>query len=140
MRASALLYSVYLGLVFAQDRLSFQVTSGDNDNFFLRDSTTTAQLLLTKGNSSSELRRLVVALPAGNSGALTYFIPQNNTEQLSITLEDGTFRSRTDDFDNVGIQANLNFSGNSSIGVTIIGAVRAMRGEATLCSVLLLAH
>lgn len=140
MRASALLYSVYLGLVFAQDRLSFQVTSGDNDNFFLRDSTTTAQLLLTKGNSSSELRRLVVALPAGNSGALTYFIPQNNTEQLSVALEDGTFRSRTDDFDNVGIQANLKFSGNSSIGVTIIGAVRAMRGEATLCSVLLLAH
>lgn len=141
MRAGALLYSVYLGLVFAQDRLSFQVTSGDNDNFFLRDNTTTAQLLLTKGNSSSELRRLVVALPAGNSGALTYFIPQNNTdEQLTVTLEDGMFRSTTDDFDNVGIQANLKFSGNSSIGVTIIGAVRAMRGEATICSVFLLAH
>lgn len=129
MRAKALLYSVLLGLASAQDQLSFKVTSGDNDNFFLRDNTTTAQLLLTKGNSSFELRRLVVALPAGNSGALTYFISANKTdEQLSVTLDNGTLRSTTDDFDNVGIQANLKFSGNSTMGVTIIGAVRAMRG------------
>lgn len=138
MRSNSLFYLVLAGLASAQNQSSFQVTSGDNVNFFLRDNTTTAQLLLTKSSSSSELSRLVVALPAGNSGALTYFIPAiaNNTdEQFAVTLQNGTLTSTTDDFDNVGVQADLRFSGNATMGVTIIGAVRAMRGETSICAI-----
>ena len=129
MRSVALLCCAFAGIVLAQNQLFFQIASGDNDNFFLRDNRTTAQLLLTKANSSTEARRLVVALPAGNSGALTYFVPSNNTSGgISVSLQNDTFKSTTGPYDNVGVQANLNFSGNATLGVTVIGAVRAMRG------------
>ncbi|KAI9001558.1 hypothetical protein BD414DRAFT_453177 [Trametes punicea] len=113
--------------------LAFKVVSGGNDNYFLRDNLTSSQLLLTSSNSTSPLRRLVVALPAGNSGALTYFLPKdagssgNSTEALNVTLVEGSFKSATADYSNVGVQADLNFDRNATLGVTIIGAVRAMR-------------
>ena len=112
--------------------LSFSVSSGSNDNYFLRDNATSAQLLLTSGNASAtQPRRLVVALPAGNTGALTYFIPQVNSsdwKDFDVSVIKGTFTSTTEEFNNSGIQADLSFIGNASLGVTIIGAVRAMRG------------
>ena len=112
--------------------LAFQVESGGNDNYFLRDSTTSAQLLLTSSNNTdTEARRLVVALPAGNSGALTYFLPKDtfgNVTTLAPTLVNGTFRSTTRAFNNTGVEADLAFNANATLGVTIIGAVRAMRG------------
>ncbi|KAI0366300.1 hypothetical protein BV20DRAFT_1124361 [Pilatotrama ljubarskyi] len=113
--------------------LAFKVVSGGNDNYFLRDNLTSAQLLLTSANSTSAARRLVVALPAGNSGALTYFLPKNDssnptsTSALNVTLVEGSFRSATADYFNVGVQADLAFDRNATLGVTIIGAVRAMR-------------
>lgn len=112
-------------------QLSFSVSSGGNDNYFLRDNVTSAQLLLTSANSTNTLRRLVVALPAGNSGALTYFTPLNSTSgasNLSVSLVNGSFTSTTREYNNTGAQADLSFSGNATLGVTIIGAVRAMRG------------
>jgi hypothetical protein len=115
--------------------LFFQVTSGGNDNFFLRDNVTSAQVLLTSANNTATIpRRLVVALPAGNSGALTYFLPLNsdnitaNDTSLSVTLVNGTLQSTAQEFNNTGVQADLAFSSNATLGVTIIGAVRAMRG------------
>ncbi|OSC99924.1 hypothetical protein PYCCODRAFT_1513135 [Trametes coccinea BRFM310] len=113
--------------------LSFKVVSGGNDNYFLRDNITSAQLLLTSANSTSAARRLVVALPAGNSGALTYFLPKdadagtNTNATLNVTLMEGSVRSATADYFNVGVQADLRFDRNATLGVTIIGAVRAMR-------------
>ena len=116
--------------------LSFRVVSGGNDNYFLRDNLTSAQLLLTSANSTSVPRRLVVALPAGNSGALTYFLPANasggangTSTSLGVSLVEGSLKSATADYFNVGVQADLVFDGNATLGVTIIGAVRAMRGN-----------
>ena len=123
-------------LAVASSNFSFRVTHGGNENYFLRDNLTSAQVLLTSSNSTSALRRLIVALPAGNSGALTYFLPIDNTtsgSNLTVMLQNNTLQSAVDDFDNVGIQANLNFTGNATLGVTVIGAVRAMRG---LCFIL----
>lgn len=115
--------------------LSFQVTSGGNDNYFIRDNVTSAQVLLTSANNTSSApRRLVVALPAGNSGALTYFLPLNSSSDataLSVILVNGTLQTTTRDFNNTGIQADLAFNSNATLGVTIIGAVRAMRGTRT---------
>ncbi|KAL5483245.1 hypothetical protein ACEPAI_8475 [Sanghuangporus weigelae] len=117
-------------LVLAAPDFSFQVTRGGNENYFFRDNLTSAQVLLTSANSSSSLKRLVVAMPAGNSGALTYFLPPDNStsgSNFTVTLQNNTLESTTDDFDNVGVQANLSFTGNATLGVTVVGAVRAMR-------------
>ncbi|KAL5521350.1 hypothetical protein ACEPAG_9275 [Sanghuangporus baumii] len=106
---------------------SFQITHGGNENYFFRDNLTSAQVLLTSANSSSSLKRLVIAMPASNSGALTYFLPLDNStsgSDFTVTLQNNTLESTTDDFDNVGVQANLNFTGNATLGVTIVGAVR----------------
>ncbi|KAI0833704.1 hypothetical protein BC628DRAFT_1426807 [Trametes gibbosa] len=122
--------------------LSFHIASGGNDNYFLRDDMTSGQLLLTSTNNTSDMRRLVVALPAGNSGALVYFLPKDDsansgfpeeklnttpTTGLGVTLMNGSFKSATADYFNVGVQADLAFNRNATLGVTIIGAVRAMR-------------
>ncbi|KDQ56402.1 hypothetical protein JAAARDRAFT_195047 [Jaapia argillacea MUCL 33604] len=119
--------------------LNFYVSSGGNDNYFLRDNLTTAQILLTSTNTTvGGPRRFVAALPAGNSGALVYFLPsspvnsssttgasQNTT--LTVGMINGTMKGVTEDYDNVGVQADLTFNENATLGVTIIGAVRAMR-------------
>jgi len=113
--------------------LSFQVSSGGNDNYFLRDNITSAQMLLTSANNTNPVRRLVFALPAGNSGGLVYFLPLANNAtanaKLGISVVNGTFKSTTAEFNNTGAEVELTFKGNATLGVTIIGAVRAMRGE-----------
>ena len=111
--------------------LAFKVTSGENDNYFLRDNLTSAQLLVTTSNSTASSRRLVIALPAGNSGVLAYFHPSesNNNSVFGVGVAEGSFQSVMADFSNVGVRVDLNFSGNATLGTTIIGAVRAMRGE-----------
>ncbi|KAF7799662.1 hypothetical protein EIP86_010902 [Pleurotus ostreatoroseus] len=114
-----------------QDPLAFSVVSGGNDNHFLRDNVTAAQLLLTSSNNRDVTsRRLIFALPAGNSGALTYFIPSNASSDapaLDVQLINGTFRSTIHEFDNAGVQADFSFNTNATLGVTIVGSVRAMR-------------
>ncbi|KAF9477873.1 hypothetical protein BDN70DRAFT_933848 [Pholiota conissans] len=108
---------------------TFHVLSGSNDNYFYRDNTTSAQLLLTNAQATSvnTTRRLVVALPAGNNGALVYFLPKDTAGSLNVELVNGSLTSTTAANENKGIQADLIFSGNATVGVTIVGAVRALR-------------
>ncbi|KAF9563018.1 hypothetical protein CPC08DRAFT_816871 [Agrocybe pediades] len=109
---------------------TFHVTSGSNENFFYRDNITTAQLLLTSTNASTNTtRRLVAALPAGNNGALVYFLPKDtdNSPQLNMELVNGSMISVTAENGNRGVQADVQFSANATLGVTIVGAVRALR-------------
>ncbi|KAF4621368.1 hypothetical protein D9613_001000 [Agrocybe pediades] len=109
---------------------TFHVTSGSNENFFYRDNITTAQLLLTSTNASTNTtRRLVAALPAGNNGALVYFLPKDtdNSPQLNMELVNGSMISVTAENGNRGVQADMQFSANATLGVTIVGAVRALR-------------
>lgn len=115
---------------------TFHVTSGSNENYFYRDNITTAQLLVTSASASSNItRRLVAALPAGNNGALVYFLPQNEVSStpLNLNLVNGTMKSVSLENGNKGIQADLTFTANATLGVTIVGAVRALRGEFMLC-------
>ena len=108
----------------------FHVTSGSNDNYFYRDNVTTAQLLLTNSPPITNApRRFVAALPAGNNGALVYFLPKDSGQSLNVQLVNGTLQSATVDGVSRGIQADLQFTRNATFGVTIIGAVRAMRGQ-----------
>lgn len=110
--------------------LHFNLTSGSNENYFFRDPTVTAQLLLTSPNATDRLKRLVVALPAGNSGALAYFLPVDPAPaDLQFVLVDGTLASTSSAHNNIGIQADILLNYNASLGATIVGAVRAMRGR-----------
>lgn len=127
----------------------FHVASGANENYFYRDNVTTAQLLLTSAASASPntTRRLVAALPAGNNGALVYFLPIPHgshpgppppiggnppspaVQPLNINLINGTLQSTVAPDGNSGIQADVSFSTSATLGVTIVGAVRALRGK-----------
>jgi hypothetical protein len=113
--------------------LSFHVASGGNGNYFLRDNVTSAQMLITSANVTGLVRRPVIAFPAGNSGALGYFLPMSsNTTSgppMTVTAVDRTFKSITAEYSNVGVEVQLAFNRNATVGVTIIGAVRALRGR-----------
>ncbi|PPQ88991.1 hypothetical protein CVT25_005090 [Psilocybe cyanescens] len=108
---------------------TFHVTSGSNENYFYRDNITTAQLLLTSASASSNItRRLVAALPAGNNGALVYFLPVNavSATPLNVELVNGTMKSVSLENGNRGIQADLAFTANATLGVTIVGAFQLL--------------
>ena len=67
-------------------------------------------------------------MPAGNSGALSYFLPLNSNEQLSVQLVNSSLlQDAAGGFNNVGVQGRMTFSTDATLGVTILGAVRAMR-------------
>lgn len=113
---------------------TFHITSGSNENYFFRDNITTAQVLVTSSSASNSIpRRFVAALPAGNNGALVYFLPANtngnSSTPLNIELINGTMKSATGEDGNRGIQADIRLSSNATLGVVIVGAVRAMRGS-----------
>ncbi|KIJ27555.1 hypothetical protein M422DRAFT_271225 [Sphaerobolus stellatus SS14] len=109
------------------DVLNLHLTSGGFENYLWRSNITAAQILLTSSNVTDRLQRFVVAMPAGNSGALSYFLPVDETQELSVQLVNGTLQDAVAPFNNVGVQGKLSFNADASLGVTIIGAVRAMR-------------
>ena len=117
----------------SSSQLAFTVVSGKNDNFFIRNNVTAAQLVLTSPDSiESGPRRLVVALPAGNSGALTHFLPLTTNNSLTVRLVNGSYQSVTEEDNNAGIQADLMLDNNATLGVTIVGAIRTVRGRVWL--------
>jgi hypothetical protein len=117
-----------LGLSQVSDpNINLHLSSGGNDNYLWRSNVTAAQVLLTSPSVPDRLQRFVVGMPAGNSGTLSYFLPLKNNVTLSVQLLNGTLSDAVTDFDNVGVQGSLSFSADASLGVTIIGAVRAMR-------------
>ncbi|KAF8978110.1 hypothetical protein BDQ17DRAFT_1383270 [Cyathus striatus] len=132
MHASLLVYVLALGFYVTlaskqtadKDALNFQLTSSGNENYFYRDNITSAQVLLTSP-ASNATRRLVAALPAGNNGALVYFLPASTNsgvaseDKLDITLINGTLKSTTSPFHNVGIQADILVTANATLGVTL---------------------
>lgn len=107
--------------------LNLHISSGGFDNYLWRSNITAAQVLLTSPNATDRLQRFVVAMPAGNSGTLAYFLPSDPTQDFTVQLANGTLQDAVGDFNNVGVQGHLSFSADASLGVTIIGAVRAMR-------------
>ncbi|KZT43842.1 hypothetical protein SISSUDRAFT_1057376 [Sistotremastrum suecicum HHB10207 ss-3] len=107
--------------------LDFQVQSGGNTNYFFRDDIAAAQILFPNATADSGPQRFVAALPAGNSGALVYFIPRNASTSLSVQAVNRSFTSTVQAFNNTGISGQMSFDNNASMGVAIIGAVRAMR-------------
>ena len=69
---AALLIGPALARTRAEAPFHFEVTEGQNLNYFLRDGSVAAHLLLRSGTTP----RLLVAFPAGNSGVGVWFGPQ----------------------------------------------------------------
>ena len=107
--------------------LDLNLTSGGYENHLWRSNITAVQVLFTSPNVTDRPQRFVAAMPAGNSGALSYFLPLNSSEQLSVRLINNSLQDATDSFNNVGVQGSMSFSTDATMGVTILGAVRAMR-------------
>ncbi|PWN51215.1 hypothetical protein IE53DRAFT_301358, partial [Violaceomyces palustris] len=130
--------------------LKFNLTSGPYDNYFIRTNETSAQVLLTnpsalsvganqtQSGSSSTLNRFLVALTAGNSGSVTYFLPllEGGTEggqgddSLSVTLDPKGLDVYTPEGDQDllrGVTGTLVVSSNSTIGTNVLGSIRTVR-------------
>ncbi|GJJ15093.1 hypothetical protein Clacol_009368 [Clathrus columnatus] len=68
------------------------------------------------------------------SGGFDNYLWRSNTTaaqvlltNLPVQLGNGKLQDAAADFNNVGIQGHLFFNANTSLGVTIVGAVRAIR-------------
>ena len=124
---SALFLSPFGVASQTSDILNLHLTSGGYENHFWRSNITAVQVLFTSPNVSDRPQRFVAAMPAGNSGALSYFLPLNSSEQLSVQLVNNSLQDATGSFNNAGVQGRMTFSTDATLGVTILGAVRAMR-------------
>ncbi len=96
------------------------------DNYAFRDNVTTAQVVVAS-NASSAPARFICAFPEGNTGVLTYFLPQTNGSTLGISLDKASLASVNAADNQTGLQGKLQLSNDARLGVTIVGSVRTIR-------------
>jgi hypothetical protein len=114
------------------------------ENFFYSDCHSANQVVVTSPLSGSNLTiigpRLLVAWPAGNSGVVTFFAPQNGVNgSLSISLENGTSNQPLSGIfeppknnslagnARVGINTLVRFNSSAVLTVPILGSIRTIR-------------
>ncbi|KAK0786678.1 hypothetical protein LTR75_013112 [Friedmanniomyces endolithicus] len=114
------------------------------ENYFYSDYHSSNQVVVTSPLPASNLSvigpRLLVAWPAGNSGVLAYFSPQNGVNgSLGIQLVNGTANqplsgvytpangSSLTGNPRVGISTLVKFNSSAYLTVPILGSVRTMR-------------
>ena len=111
------------------------------ENYFYSDCNVDAQVVVTSPLPDSNLAvigpRLVVAWPAGNSGACAFFQPQNGKNgTLGITLVNSTVGSplgpvysqnASSKYPSVGVDGVLRFNSSATMTVVILGSVRTIR-------------
>ena len=95
------------------------------DNYVYRDDLVAAQVVLT-ANASTRPARLIVAFPKGNTGILTYFVPEDGQE-LDVSTELSTLGPIQGENNQTGLQGSLRFNKGSTLGVTLIGSIRTVR-------------
>jgi len=101
--------------------LAFFIRDGDIDNHFFRDGTVAAHLLLRSGTSP----RIVIAFPAGNSGAALWFAA---TERPVVFALDGAITPIGDGPDR-GVAATIVARGSTRLAMTqpVLGSIRVIR-------------
>lgn len=124
--------------------LQLNLTSGPYDNYLIRSNLTAAQVLLTNTTAakSGQLNRFLVALPAGNSGSVAYFLPlsnstnstassnataSTNSSSLTVTLGDSGLQTAYGPNGLHGVTGELLFSESARLGTTLLGSVRTLR-------------
>jgi hypothetical protein len=95
------------------------------NNYVYRDDLTSAQIVLS-ANSSERPARLIVAFPKGNTGILTYFVP-NNGSSVGATTDLSSFTSVQEENNQTGLSGTLQLDNEVRLGVTLIGSIRTVR-------------
>lgn len=112
-----------------------RLEDGPYDNHFYSDCHTAAHVIVTSPQSGSDLNvvkpRLLVAWPAGNSGVMARFAPENGPEgSLSILLDQsgsGEAIQGISDSSRVGVSGTLTFNTAARLTVPILGSIRSIR-------------
>ncbi|SJX60258.1 uncharacterized protein SRS1_11572 [Sporisorium reilianum f. sp. reilianum] len=122
--------------------ISLNLTSGPYDNYLFRSNLTAAQVLLTNitaanpsvNSTKPTLNRFLVALPAGNSGSVAYFLPYTNGSNatsagqgLTVTLGEAGIKGAYGDYNQSGVTGELVFSQSATLGTTLLGSIRTVR-------------
>ncbi|KAJ5130855.1 uncharacterized protein N7515_006894, partial [Penicillium bovifimosum] len=112
------------------------------NNYFYSDCNVAAQAVVTTPQADSDLSiispRLIVAWPAGNSGACIFFKPQNGANgTLSIELVNSTIGTplgpvysagtKSNNNPSVGVQGVIRFNASAALAVPILGSIRTIR-------------
>ena len=109
------------------------------ENYFYSDCNVAAQVVVTSPLPGSDLKvigpRVIVAWPAGNSGACMFFEPQNALNgSLAIKLVNSTvgsplapFYVARDGYPSVGVKGVLCANSTAVLSLSILGSVRAIR-------------
>jgi hypothetical protein len=114
---------------------------GPHVNYFYSDCHSSSHVIVTSPRVGDDLNfikpRLLVAWPAGNSGALALFEPGNGRpgtlavrfENISETGEAlcPIYRTDTGDHPRVGVIGAINFNDSATLSVPILGSIRAIR-------------
>ncbi|KPI45637.1 S-adenosylmethionine mitochondrial carrier protein [Cyphellophora attinorum] len=115
------------------------LSSAPYDNYFYSDCNVAAQMILTSPSAGNDLQvigpRVIVAWPAGNSGACLFFKPENGVNgTLAIKLVNSTIGSplgpvyiEGDDIPYVGIEGVLHLNSTAVVSLSILGSIRAIR-------------
>ncbi|KAH6875035.1 hypothetical protein BKA58DRAFT_427756 [Alternaria rosae] len=116
----------------AASRLYLQ--DGPHNNHFYSDCHTSVHVIVTSPQPNSDPNvvkpRLLVAWPAGNSGAMARFAPESGQGSLNISLlasENGQSVEPLNATDRVGISGSINFDVAARLTVPILGSIRSIR-------------
>ncbi|KAH6690381.1 glycogen debranching enzyme [Plectosphaerella plurivora] len=110
-------------------------------NYFYSDCNAASQVVITSPLQGSDVGRItprfLVAWPAGNSGIVAYFNPQNGVKgSLAIALVNSASGNRLEpvyqtsdssEFPFVGVSGLVQFNSSASLGVSILGSIRQIR-------------
>ena len=126
------------------------LTDPPYDNYFYSDCQVAAHAVVTTPQPDSNLTiigpRLIVALPAGNSGVCAFFQPQNGKNgSLSLELVNSTdgsslqpvhIKAAGSSYPRVGVKGIIRLNSSASLTVPILGSVRTIRDFAEGPSIL----
>ena len=115
---------ILLAAAAGQTELNVTVNTQGYQNYFLRQNNTSVVTLLSA--SPGITQRLLVATPAGNSGAFSYFNSTDNNTSFHIALVNSSLHTAQQG-SNSGIAGMLSFSSNATLTRAIVGSVRTMR-------------
>jgi hypothetical protein len=115
------------------------ISNAPYENYFYSDRNVAAQVVVTSPLPDSDLSiigpRIVVAWPAGNSGACLFFQPENERNgSLGIKIINSTVGSplapvyiERDSYPSVGVEGVIQFDTAATLSLSILGSVRAIR-------------
>lgn len=120
----------------SKDSSKLYLSGPPHDNYFYSDCNSSSHVIVTTPRPGSDLNivkpRLLVAWPAGNSGALALFAPESGQfGTLGIHLKKSS-SSRADldpihDSQRVGVSGTINFNNAARLTVPILGSIRTIR-------------